>query len=185
MRKIVRSIAVAATTVALVAGWSAPAGAQERRGSPTAPCPTTPTYDPGVPTPQSVLGFPLGIGQPQPVTSAQILSYVQAVDAASDRVISFDIGRTWAGRPLQGRDRLLARAHAPRPSCDRIRERFVALREGRGGRHDSLRGSPAIVWLAGNVHGDEKSGGGRRAEGPLRARRAHGLRRRASSTTTS
>ncbi|MGZ8650258.1 MAG: hypothetical protein ACXW08_16785 [Solirubrobacteraceae bacterium] len=101
MRKIVRSIAVAVASVALVAGWSAPAGAQELRGSPTAPCPTTPTYDPGVPTPQSVLGFPLGLGQPQPVTSDQILRYVEAVDAASDRVISFDIGTTWAGRPLK------------------------------------------------------------------------------------
>jgi hypothetical protein len=158
MRKIVRSIAVVGASVALVAGWSAPAGAQERRGSPTAPCPTTPTYDPGVPTPQSVLGFPLGIGQPEPVTSAQILSYMQAVDAASDRVTSFDIGRTWAGRPL--RVALVSSRDHMRPAeLNRIRERFVALREGRGGRHDSLRGSPAIVWLAGNVHGDEKSGG--------------------------
>ncbi len=156
MRKIVRSIAVAGTTVALVAGWSAPAVAQERR-SPPAPCPTAPTYDTRVPTPQSVLGFPLGIGQPQPVTSAQIVSYVQAVDNASDRVISFDIGRTWGGRPLRAAI-VSSREHMRPAELRRIRERFVALREGRGGRHDDLRGSPALVWLAGNVHGGEKSG---------------------------
>lgn len=157
MRKIVRSIAVAVASVALVAGSCAPAGAQELRGSPTAPCPTTPTYDPGVPTPQSVLGFPLGLGQPQPVTSEQILRYVQAVDAASDRVISFDIGTTWAGRPLKVAI-ASSRDHMRPGELNRIRERFVALREGRGGRGDSLSDSPAIVWLAGNVHGGEKSG---------------------------
>ena len=151
MRKIVRSIAVAGTTVALVAGWSAPAVAQ-----PPA-CPTAPTYDTRVPTPQSVLGFPLGIGQPQPVTSAQIVSYVQAVDNASDRVISFDIGSTWGGRPLRAAI-VSSRKHMRPAELRRIRERFVALREGRGGRHDDLSGSPALVWLAGNVHGGEKSG---------------------------
>src|SRR5215217_3698856 len=102
MRKMVRSLAVAvAVAVALVAAWSAPAGAQELRGSPTAPCPTTPTYDPAVPTPQSVLGFPLGIGQPEPVTSTQIFAYMKAVDAASDRVTSFDVGSSWGGHPLK------------------------------------------------------------------------------------
>ncbi len=151
MRKIVRSIAVAGTTVALVAGWSAPAVAKAPA------CPTAPTYDSGVPTPQSVLGFPLGIGQPQPVTSAQIVSYVQAVDNASDRVISFDIGSTWGGRPLRAAI-VSSREHMRPAELRRIRERFVALREGRGGRHDDLRGSPALVWLAGNVHGGEKSG---------------------------
>ena len=110
-----------------------------------------------MPTPQSVLGFPLGIGQPQPVTSAQIVSYVQAVDNASDRVISFDIGNTWGGRPLRAAI-VSSREHMRPAELRRIRERFVALREGRGGRHDDLRGSPALVWLAGNVHGGEKSG---------------------------
>ena len=104
-----------------------------------------------------MLGFPLGIGQPEPVTSEQIVSYVQAVDAASDRVISFDIGTTWGGRPLKVAI-VSSREHMRPAELRRIRERFVALREGRGGRHDDLRDSPAIVWLAGNVHGGEKSG---------------------------
>jgi hypothetical protein len=152
MRKIVRSIAVAGASVALVAGWSAPAVAKPK----LPPCSTTPAYDSRVPTPQSVLGFPLGLGQPQPVTSAQIVRYVEAVDAASDRVISFDVGATWAGRPLKAAI-VSSRKHMRPRELRRIRERFVALREGRG-RRDRLRRSPAIVWLAGNVHGDETSG---------------------------
>ncbi|HYI19305.1 MAG TPA: M14 family zinc carboxypeptidase [Solirubrobacteraceae bacterium] len=110
-----------------------------------------------MPTPESALGFPLGIGQPQPVTSEQIGSYVQAVDAASDRVISFDIGTTWGGRPLKVAV-VSSREHMRPAELRRIRERFVAHREGRSGRGDDLRDSPAIVWLAGNVHGGEKSG---------------------------
>ena len=140
----------------LVAAGSAPAGAQELRGQPPASCPTPPTYDPGVSTPQSVLGFPLGIGQAEPVTSEQIFRYVQAVDQASDRVTSFDAGSSWGGRPLKVA--IVSSRERMRPAeLRRIRERFVALREGRGGRHDDLRDSPAIVW-AGNVHGGEKSG---------------------------
>ncbi len=52
-----RGLAAAAAAVAVLAfgGTSAQA----------ASCPTQPTYDPAVPTPQAVLGFPLGIGQPR------------------------------------------------------------------------------------------------------------------------
>ena len=136
---------VAAAVGLLVAG-SAPAQA--------ASCPTAPTYDPAVPTPESVLGFPLGIGQTRDVTSAEIVTYVQAVDAASDRVISFDAGETWGGRPLKVAI-VSSREHMRPNELRRIRERFVAVREG---RRESLRDSPALVWLAGNVHGGEKSG---------------------------
>ena len=156
MSKFVRWIVAAAMSVALVAAGSAPAGAQEPRGKPPA-CPTDPTYDPSVPTPESVLGFPLGLGQQQPVTGEQIVRYVQAVDASSDRVSSFDAGTSWGGRPLKVAI-VSSREHMRPAELRRIRERFVALREGRGGRGDSLRDSPAIVWLAGNVHGGEKSG---------------------------
>ena len=151
MGKLVRGILVVAAAMALAAVWSAPAVAQQPS------CPTAPAYDSRVPTPESVLGFPLGIGQPQPVTSEQIVSYVQAVDAASDRVISFDIGTTWGGRPLKVAV-VSSREHMRPAELRRIRERFVAHREGRSGRDDDLRDSPAIVWLAGNVHGGEKSG---------------------------
>ena len=119
-----------------------------------ASCPTQPTYDPAVPTPQAVLGFPLGIGQPDPVTGEQIAAYVEAVDDASDRVTSFDAGESWAGRPLKVAI-VSSRDHMRPNELRRIRDRFVAVRDG---KRESLRNSPALVWLAGNVHGGEKSG---------------------------
>ena len=141
-----RGITAAAGAAALLAFGGAPAQA--------ASCPAQPTYDPAVPTPQAVLGFPLGIGQPDPLTGEQITAYVEAVDDASDRVISFDAGKTWAGRPLKVAI-VSSREHMRPQELNRIRERFVAVRDG---RRESLRDSPALVWLAGNVHGDEKSG---------------------------
>jgi len=107
-----------------------------------------------VPTPQAVLGFPLGIGQPDPVTGEQIAAYVEAVDDASDRVTSFDAGESWAGRPLKVAI-VSSRDHTRPNELRRIRDRFVAVRDG---KRESLRNSPALVWLAGNVHGGEKSG---------------------------
>ena len=149
MRKIVRSIAVAGTTVALVAGWSAPAGAQER----AARRPRL-SHGPDVRHPASHAA----VGARLPARHRPAAAGHERADRqlraggrrASDRVISFDIGRTWAGRPLRAAI-VSSREHMRPAELRRIRERFVALREGRGGRHDGLRGSPAIVWLAGNV----------------------------------
>ena len=50
---------------------------------------------------------------------------MQAVDAASDRVISFDVGETWGGRPLKVAI-VSSREHMRPSELRRIRERFVA-----------------------------------------------------------
>jgi hypothetical protein len=141
-----RGITAVAAAAALFAFGGAPAQA--------ASCPTTPTYDPRVPTPEAALGFPLGVGQSRVVTNEEIVSYVEAVDAASDRVTSFEAGKTWAGRPMKVAI-VSSREHMRPSELRRIRERFVAVRDG---RRESLRSSPALVWLAGNVHGGETSG---------------------------
>ena len=51
-----------------------------------------------VPTSQQVLGFPLG---ERDVTTAESDRYVQAVDAASNRVVSGTLARTVQGRDLR------------------------------------------------------------------------------------
>ena len=147
---------IAATLVALAVAVLVPASASAQ----AAPaCPATPTYDPAVPTPQSVLGFPLGIGQPQPVTSAQIFAYMQAVDAASDRVTSFDIGHSWRGHPMKVAI-VSSSANMLPDRLKQIRRIHQSLRADHGNRlsPDVAETLPAIVWLAGNVHGGEKSG---------------------------
>jgi Zinc carboxypeptidase len=110
-----------------------------------------------VPTPKQVLGIDIG---DRDVTAAEADRYVQAVDGASDRVVSGVLARTVEGRDLRyaiagDADRVtpggLARVRAaaaklmdPRTSAGEARA--IAARD------------PEILWIAGNVHGSEESG---------------------------
>ena len=54
-------------------------------------------YDPAVPTPESILGFPVG---QQTATPEQIVEAVQAWSAASDRAVLVEYARSHENRPL-------------------------------------------------------------------------------------
>jgi hypothetical protein len=106
-----------------------------------------------VPSPESFLGFPLGTGQQRVVTNAEIRDYLSAVDRASDRVSTATMGRSVLGQPLD------YAVVSNRPGAvDEIRD----LRDPRGlsaGRARRIaEKQPAVVWIAGNVHGGETSG---------------------------
>ena len=55
------------------------------------------TYDPAIPTPEKVLGFQLG---QQHVDWGQVVDYMKALAAASDRVTVRETGRTYQFRPF-------------------------------------------------------------------------------------
>lgn len=115
------------------------------------------TYDPAVPTPAAVLGFPLGR---RATTAAEVERCLKAWTAAApDRTRLVEYARSHEGRPLyqvvitapQHMSRLddlqaeLARHADPRQLTDAEAER--------------LRGAlPAPAWLAYNIHGDETEG---------------------------
>lgn len=141
-----------ATTSATVTSAVEPAQAA-RACDPTQ---TPPSFRGEVPTAQQVIGFPLGS---QEVTSAQSDAYVDAVDAASPRVISGTLGTSWLGRPLRyalvGTPGNLSRNGLPRIQADLRRLMNPATPAGEAAR--IARKTPAILWLIGNVHGDEES----------------------------
>jgi hypothetical protein len=121
------------------------------------PIQTPPSFRGEVPTAEQVLGFPLGS---QEVTSAESNTYVDAVDAASPRVISGTVTTSWLGRPfrfaLVGKPGSLSRNELPRiqASLRRLMDPTTPPREA-----DRIaRTTPAILWLLGNVHGGEESG---------------------------
>ena len=126
-----------------------------------ASCPTTPTYDPSVPTPESVIGFPLGRGQPIVVSTAQSDQYVEEIDAASNRVIAFNFGRSVSGQPLKAAIVSTERNVQARNLAE-IARRINAMRlqrsDARANAARWAKTTPAILWLAGNVHGGETSG---------------------------
>jgi len=116
------------------------------------PFTTQPTYAGEVPTARDVLGFELGN---RDVTVAESDRYLAAVDQASDRVQAHTLATSHQGRALRyalvGDPADVAAAVA---AADLLRDPGTTPAEA-----DALAASaPAILWVAGNVHGGEESG---------------------------
>lgn len=119
------------------------------------PLPPGERLDPSVPSPAQVLGYRLGS---RFTHHGQILDYLEALDAASERVTLWSYGATYEGRPLV----LLAVSTAENLArLEEIRENNLRL-----ARPSELSGSerrrlveeqPALVWLGYGVHGNESS----------------------------
>jgi hypothetical protein len=85
---VVVAVAVSAAVGPLGAAFAAP---------PCDPIQTAPHFRGEVPTPENVLGYPIGS---QEASAADIAAYVAAVDAASPGVVSGQFATSWEGRPL-------------------------------------------------------------------------------------
>jgi hypothetical protein len=150
-----RNVVVVAAAVAALAG----AAAAEAPAAPPATCDpiqTPPEFGGAVPTSQQVLGFPLGSRE---VTAAEINKYVDAVDAASDRVVSGTFGESWQGRPLRyalvgdPANVTPAGLAAVQDAVGKLRDPETSAREA----ERLARTTPVVLWLMGNVHGGEES----------------------------
>jgi hypothetical protein len=128
----------------LLAGLILPASAAAAQ----CPADTAPAFDPKVPTWQAVNGYPIGTRQ---ATNAEVVTYMRAVDAASDAV-HVDI----AGLSHGGRELPVAWVSSP----EHVEQRAAIARRMRRIRAARARprpGDPAIVWLSAGVHGNEPS----------------------------
>ncbi|HEX3877349.1 MAG TPA: M14 family zinc carboxypeptidase [Bryobacteraceae bacterium] len=114
-------------------------------------------YDPAVPTPKKAIGYDFG---DRVSSHANIVKYMNALAAAEpNRMKVFEYGKTWEGRELiyavigseANIKRLpeiranMARLHDPRKTTPAEAQRIIA-------------NTPAILWLAYSVHGNEISG---------------------------
>ena len=110
------------------------------------------TYAERVPSPAKVLGFPIGA---RDVTADQAARYLRAVDRASPRVRVTQLARSHDGRGLLyavvGRPE---RVRAAKRAAARLRDPSTPVRVARA----VADRAPAILWIGGNVHGDEESG---------------------------
>ncbi|URN02159.1 hypothetical protein LUW74_01330 [Actinomadura madurae] len=149
---------VLAASLAVPASLGAPAAAQP--AAPAAGCDptqTAPVYRGKVPSPEQILGFDLG---ERPVTAAESDRYLETVAARSERVVSGTLATSAQGRPLKyaiaGRPELISKA-----GLATVRLEAGLLRDPRTpaalARRITERGIP-ILWVSGNVHGDEPSG---------------------------
>ncbi|WP_214109959.1 M14 family zinc carboxypeptidase [Acrocarpospora catenulata] len=114
-----------------------------------------------VPSPEQYFGFPLGVGQPKVLTTEEIKNYLQVVGSASNRVVTGSMATSVTGQDLPYA--IVSDPHHLVPGqLKKIASQVSSLRDPRSLKADKAgriaEDSPAIVWIAGNVHGGEKSG---------------------------
>jgi hypothetical protein len=113
-------------------------------------------HDPNVPTPDSLLGFPVGS---KPATHAQIEAVFKALGAKSPRCKLVEYGRTHEGRALYylviASVSNLNRLDSLKADLAKLADpRTISKEEG-----DRLAATlPAVAWMAYVIHGDEMSG---------------------------
>ena len=129
---------------------ASPAGAEWRSWTEGA------VYDPGVPDPDTWLGWSFG---ERHTTVDEIFGYVDALDAASDRVRVERMGVSVQGDPL-----LLMVISDPEfeASAARRDSLLSIVRDpweyDEDTRREAGRALPPVIWIACSVHGDEASG---------------------------
>ena len=110
------------------------------------------SYNPKIPTPQSVLGFNVG---DQHVSHDQVVMYMTALDQASDRITLTEYGKTYENRRM-----LLLTITSPEnhKNLEQIRTQHVALSDPSKSANINVENMPIVVWQGFSVHGNEPSG---------------------------
>ena len=110
------------------------------------------TYNPEIPTPKSIIGHEVGEWH---VTHDRLLSYMYALDKASDRVSLEITGYTYEARPL-----LLLTITSPKnhQNVESIRAQHNQLTDSKRSSGMNIANMPAVFYLGFSIHGNEASG---------------------------
>lgn len=110
------------------------------------------SYNPNIPTPSSILGFEVGFRH---VRHDQLVNYMYAVSAASDRITITEYAKTHGLRPL-----LLLTITSPsnHENLESIRENHLNLSNPNVSSSMNTETMPVVVWHGYSVHGNEPSG---------------------------
>jgi len=114
------------------------------------------TYDSNIPTPEGVVGFPIGS---KPCHYEEMVSYFKALAESTPRAKLLEYGKTHEGRTLYY---LIITSEENIKRLEEIRNSIARLADPRKIRQEtevlsSIQNTPAIAWLAYSVHGDELS----------------------------
>ncbi len=109
-------------------------------------------YNPAIPTPQSVIGHEVGEWH---VTHDKLVSYMMALDKASDRISLEVTGLTHEGRQL-----LLLTITSPKnhSNIESIRLQHLQLGDASKSAALDIKNMPAVFYLGCSIHGNEASG---------------------------
>ncbi len=109
-------------------------------------------YNPAIPTPAAWLGFEVGEWH---ATHDQLLGYMKALDAASERITLQEYGRSHENRPLVCLTITDPANHARLEEIKTTRAKLANPNES--GRLD-LKKLPAVNYMGYSIHGNETSG---------------------------
>jgi len=110
-------------------------------------------FDPSIPSQAEAIGFQPGA---RPLRHAELIAYLEALDAASDRARLVEYSRTHEGRPMVY---LAISDPATVGELDSFRDEHRRLLDPRESSGDgaALDQAKAVAWLAYGIHGDELS----------------------------
>jgi hypothetical protein len=110
------------------------------------------SYNPEIPTPKSVIGHEVGEFH---VTHDRLVTYMYALDKASDRISLEVTGYTHEARPL-----LLLTITSPdnQKNIASIREQHIQLTDPARSSILDTRNMPAVFYIGCSIHGNEPSG---------------------------
>lgn len=141
--------------------WSVPVLSSDKIpvrffGSSGAPVLVPGPFDPSIPNPEEFVGHPLG---EKPARQSQVLEYFRLLDESTDRVKVVEMGSTYEGRPLIY---AIISDAANMARLDEIKTNLRKIADPRllprTALQQLIEKTPAVVWLAYSIHGDEISG---------------------------
>ena len=110
------------------------------------------SYNPAIPTPASVIGHEIGEWH---ISHDRLVSYMYALDKASDRITLEVTGQTYEARPL-----LLLTITSPKnqQNIESIRQQHLLLSDPAKSSSVDVKNMPAVYYLGCSIHGNEPSG---------------------------
>jgi hypothetical protein len=110
------------------------------------------SYNPAIPTPRAIIGHEVGEWH---ISHDRLVSYMHALDKASDRITLEQTGLTHEGRPL-----LLLAITSPKnqQNIEAIRTQHLKLSDPNQSASVDIKSMPAVFYLGCSIHGNEPSG---------------------------
>lgn len=114
--------------------------------------PTSVTYNQTIPTPKQVVGQEVGEWH---ITHDRLVTYMKAIDAASDRVNAIVTGTTHEGRQQMA---LFITSPANHARLEEIRKQHLQLSNSEQSAGLNTADMPLVIWVGCSIHGNEPSG---------------------------
>lgn len=109
------------------------------------------SYDSSIPTPQEVLGYQVGEWH---VGHDQLIYYMRALAASSDRIKLEDHGTSYEKRPLI---HLIITSPKNHSNLEELREQHIDWADPAKEPRSDPKDMPAVLWMGYCVHGNEAS----------------------------